>query len=462
MAYRIDMAENNAVTIKTASRNLRALPFIPSDDQLTIGKDWEDWLEEIEREFRYFKITSPQDKKDAIIIYGGLHIARLERSLPDPEDPKGQFDEYKKLRTKLNDYFIPKRNRHYARYLFLKMLPEREESTVAYATRLREKARDCNFGVNCDERILEHLIQTIENSTLIEKCISKSWTLQEFLTEAGQIEDVSRQMQNMKPNQLNKEIHKVEERQWNDWTQRNLNNTTQPCSYCGLDNAHPKGRNCPAYGVQCETCKKFDHFSSVCRRNMSPKDARYSLPMTHGHHQKKKVMKAEETYTSSESSDDEFLAQSIGHLRVKNVRKGNSLNVTQSIGIDIIQERVSQLEKELKAANELIQNLVAQQQNHQYHPLMQMDCKVLSFRDESGLQSQSDTNEKREIQELKTDAETFQKRNEMIIKPLVHSEGEVSETENHTQDQKLRIQPDDKQITDNMTRRRSRRRGKRH
>ena len=195
---------------------------------------------------------------------------------------------------------------------------------------------------------------------------------------------------------------------------------------------------------------------------MSPKDARCALPMTHGHRQKKKVMKAGETYTSSESSDDEFLAQSIGHLRVKNVRKGNSLNVTQSIGLDIIQERVSQLEKELKAANELIQNLVAQQQNHQLHPLMQMNCKVISFRDESGLQSQSDTNEKRELQELKTDAETFQKRNKMIIKRPVHSDGEVSETENSTQDQKLRIQTDDKQIIDNMMRRRSRRRGKRH
>ena len=54
------------------------------------------------------------------------------------------------------------------------------ETTVAYATRLREKAHDCDFGTNCDERILEHLIQTIENQVLIQKCISKSWTLQEF------------------------------------------------------------------------------------------------------------------------------------------------------------------------------------------------------------------------------------------------------------------------------------------
>ena len=48
------------------------------------------------------------------------------------------------------------------------MRPELEETTVAYATRLREKAHDCNFGSNYDERILEQLIQTIENSALAE------------------------------------------------------------------------------------------------------------------------------------------------------------------------------------------------------------------------------------------------------------------------------------------------------
>ena len=80
MTFRIDMSESNAVTMITASRNLRALPFGPSEDQLTIGTDWEDWLEEIEREFRYFRI-SRLDKKDAMIIYEGPYFAWLARSL---------------------------------------------------------------------------------------------------------------------------------------------------------------------------------------------------------------------------------------------------------------------------------------------------------------------------------------------------------------------------------------------
>ena len=82
--------------------------------------------------------------------------------------------------------------------MFLKMRPSIEESTVAYATRLREKAHECDFGSNCDDRIIEHLIQTIRNKLLIQKCISKAWTLQEFLPEAGQIEDIVDQVHVMK------------------------------------------------------------------------------------------------------------------------------------------------------------------------------------------------------------------------------------------------------------------------
>ena len=74
------------------------------DDQLTTGKIWDEWLEEIEREFRFFRITEPVDKKDALLIYGGKVISRLEKNLPNP---MGELNEYEKLKRKLNDYFMP-------------------------------------------------------------------------------------------------------------------------------------------------------------------------------------------------------------------------------------------------------------------------------------------------------------------------------------------------------------------
>jgi len=183
------------VQVITATRNLKSQPFIPGDGPIAKGKAWDDWLDEIEREFRYFKITEPLDKKDAVIIYGRKEIARLGNSLQNPTD--GDND-YEKLRKKLNDYFKPKKNKHHAIYVFLKMRPTHDDTTNAYAARLREKANDREFEANCDERILKYLIQTTQNRSLIQKAINKKWDLTRFLTEAAQIEDISLQISDMK------------------------------------------------------------------------------------------------------------------------------------------------------------------------------------------------------------------------------------------------------------------------
>ena len=76
------------------------------------------------------------------------------------------------------------------------MRPYEEETTIAYATRLREKATDCDFS-NEDDRILEHIIQTTENQSLIKKAINRKWSLQEMLREVHQLEDTLVQVTDM-------------------------------------------------------------------------------------------------------------------------------------------------------------------------------------------------------------------------------------------------------------------------
>ena len=71
------------VTIITESRNLKAQPSTPGDNQLTTGKVWDEWLVEIKQEFRFFQITDPVDKKDALLIYGGKEISQLKTSQTD-------------------------------------------------------------------------------------------------------------------------------------------------------------------------------------------------------------------------------------------------------------------------------------------------------------------------------------------------------------------------------------------
>ncbi len=126
-------------------------------------------LEGNERKFRYFRVTEAVYKKDAIIIYNGKEIARLEKSLQYPEVE----DVYLKVRTKLKGHFTPKKNKDHARYSFWKMTPDMGETTSAYAARLGEKAKECEFGATFHERILEHIIKTTENK-MIEKAFSKT------------------------------------------------------------------------------------------------------------------------------------------------------------------------------------------------------------------------------------------------------------------------------------------------
>ena len=128
------------------------------------------------------------------MIFGGQEITRLNKWLPDPS---GKLVDYEKVKKKLNDYYVPKINKHYARYTFMKMRPRPRERIITYWTRLREQAFDCEFNESCDDRILEHLIQTVRNSKLIQKCIKKELTLFQFLEEAQKSEEISEQISSM-------------------------------------------------------------------------------------------------------------------------------------------------------------------------------------------------------------------------------------------------------------------------
>ena len=56
-----------------------------------------------------------------------------------------------------------------------------------------EKSKDCEFGKQTDDRILEHLIQTTKDSELVKRSIQKKWNLDQFLEE-----DINQQVKDMR------------------------------------------------------------------------------------------------------------------------------------------------------------------------------------------------------------------------------------------------------------------------
>ena len=87
----------------------------------------------------------------------------------------------------------------------------------------------------------------------------------------------------------------------------------------------------------------------------------------------------------------------------------------------MLHERVTELEKALASAKDMIQNLV-----YRFHPFMQIDYKMKTFQE--GLVV-SDTNEEGKLRDLKTDIDILDGRNRITPKTAMHSDTEESVTE---------------------------------
>ena len=245
------------------------------------------------------------------------------------------------------------------------------ETTAAYAARLREKANECDFGDTLEDRILEHIIQTIDNQTLIQKCITKGWNLNQFLLEASQMEDTSLQVRDMKPYNDGRTVARIhgygdyhpergngtqrrEQRFYGEnqrYVQRSDSYTRDvqySCDYCGRTGYHAAGRDCPAYGKECRNCGRLNHFESVCRskakHNSEEMQRLSNKKQQHEKMSKQKrdyVKKTTEEEIDSSSSDDDFISHAVHHMsQIKKVKISSGMSKTVALKMNEIDVRV--------------------------------------------------------------------------------------------------------------------------
>ena len=141
------------------------------------------------------------------------------------------------------------------------------------------------------------------------------------------------------------------------------------CTYCGLTRAHPRGRHCPAYGTQCYICKKFNHFSSVCRANVTQEAVMdQKSPLYHYQKKKHSIKRAEEVdYRRDTSSDEDFIEKSLMHMSIKAVSESIEEKRNGSLReIQLLQGKISRLENELNLTKNLIQRVLAYQQTEDH------------------------------------------------------------------------------------------------
>ena len=265
---------------------------------------------------------------------------------------------------------------------------------------------------------MEHLIQTIENEQLIQKCISKSWTLQQFLREAGQIEDISIQVHDMKADTADWGIAKVMSHRRNQKPRQpeyhERVESVEYCTYCGLTRAHPRGKHCPAYGAQCNICKKFNHFSFVCRENVTQEAIMgQRSPMRYSQKTKPSIKRAEEIDQSRDtSSDEDFIENSLMNMQIKTVSESTAekKDNISSRDIQLLQGKVSRLENELWLAKNLIQDLLTRQQNKEHNDQKTYkQTRIISEKNEKkdGFSYSMQIHDQRESREHQMDSRTL-------------------------------------------------------
>ena len=152
-------------------------PFDPHGDTAGVYQWWSRWL----RSFEIFAETS-----------GCVHDGQKKQSLlhcagPDTQDIYYTFQDmsttYQATADALSAYFKPAKNLPCNRHLFRQTKQAEDETMAQFVTRLRQSARDCEFGDKTAEFIRDQDIDKFHSEQLRTKFLAeKELTLEKVLS----------------------------------------------------------------------------------------------------------------------------------------------------------------------------------------------------------------------------------------------------------------------------------------
>ena len=247
---------------------------------------WPEWKERFAR----FRIATKLHKDDgevqvASLVYAmGRQAENIFKSFtfdpppaptdadPNPLDPKDNYDVVLK---KYDAYFVPKRNTIYERAKFYQRTQEPGESIECFVRNLHELAANCRFEERETENIRDRLISGMSDKEMSLKLQLE----QDDLTLVKAVE-MARHKEMVKAQNETK-VDAVRKPYPNKSTSAGppKNQGGQgggppkmdgsKCSKCGYVHRTPR---CPADGKRCNSCKGWNHFSSVCNKKTAVED----------------------------------------------------------------------------------------------------------------------------------------------------------------------------------------------
>lgn len=182
---------------------------------------------------------------------------------------------------KFKQYTSPKTNKVFARYVFHERKQKEGEPFEAFATDLRNLVKDCGYGENTNEMVRDRIVAGILSADVREKLLNKGDELSmESAIDIAVTHEVTRQrlesMANNTPTEP-KDVDAIKSRHQTPSARADQGHIKQ-CRNCGGSHAR---RSCPAFGQQCHSCRKMNHWAKVCRSVKGPYQRRQIVNTQH-------------------------------------------------------------------------------------------------------------------------------------------------------------------------------------
>ena len=170
----------------------------------------------------------------------------------------------------LMEVFRPIGNRTMSRFKFKSLKQKQGARVDAYMAELKVLIQECGYDENMqaillkDQFIFGVTVREIQEHLLNE--INEDHDLNQCLVEARKIESriAQRKLLGLKSVQygaINRSRPKKKSKTKDIRPKSRSQSAIRDCKYCG--NSHQR-RQCPAYGKECKTCGKKNHFAKKC------------------------------------------------------------------------------------------------------------------------------------------------------------------------------------------------------
>ena len=155
------------------------------EPQTTIALRWEKWINRFDIFLVARNINNGERKKAMLLHSAGEEVYDVYDSLQIPA--ASTYDQFK---TILSEYFAPKRNMQYERYVFRNESQSASQTIDSYYTKLKGLAKHCEFA-DIDGEIFSQIIQKCSDNHVREKGLSEpNLSLQNLLLYARSRESV--------------------------------------------------------------------------------------------------------------------------------------------------------------------------------------------------------------------------------------------------------------------------------